>query len=121
MEISMIIELLDETNLPENFKYPTSLLKIITLGLVDVEPWYFLNKEQAIIRLNGLKERYPSRILIPFARRCDNDDIACFEPSKPDSVQIIHDFASPGWEQRKVYDDFWSWFRDAIEEMIDFS
>lgn len=40
-------------------------------------------------------------LVIPFARRDDNDDIACFEVGKGKSVQIIHDFASEGFEQRK--------------------
>ena len=64
--------------------------------------------------------RYPQRILIPFARRGDNDDVACFELNKGEEVQIIHDFASIGYEQRKTYKTFWDWFRDAIEEMIQF-
>ena len=61
---------------------------------------------------------YPQRKLIPFARRDDGDDIACFEVGKENRVQIIHDFASAGYEQRKEYECFWDWFRDAVEEMI---
>ena len=48
----------------------------------------------------------------------DNDDIACFEVEKGGKVQIIHDFASAGYEQRKEYDCFWDWFMDAVKEMI---
>lgn len=57
-------------------------------------------------------------LVIPFARRDDNDDIACFEVGKGKSVQIIHDFASEGFEQRKEQGCFWDWFRDAIDKMI---
>lgn len=43
---------------------------------------------------------HPNRCLIPFAKRDDNDDIACFELGKGESVIIIHDFASHGFEDR---------------------
>ncbi len=45
-------------------------------------------------------------------------DIACFEVGQDGRVFIIHDFASEGYEQRKIYVDFWEWFKDAIQEMI---
>ncbi|CUP87219.1 hypothetical protein BH721_03430 [Clostridium baratii] len=56
-----------------------------------------------------------------FAKRDDNDDIACFELDKGESVQIIHDFASIGYEQRKEYNDFWDWLEEAIKEMIEYN
>jgi len=37
-----------------------------------------------------------------------------------EKVQIIHNFASDGYEQRKKYDSFWDWFKEAIDEMIQF-
>ena len=51
---------------------------------------------------------------------CDNDDIACFEIGFNNEVKIIHDFASAGYEQKKKYQTFWDWFKDAIEEMIEY-
>jgi hypothetical protein len=33
---------------------------------------------------------------------------------------FVHDFASPGYEQRAELADFYSWFRQAIEDFIDF-
>lgn len=113
-------KLLDEAALPTGFRYPESFLRIVKLNLVDLDLWYVMDKEQMRCRYEGLKERYPNRALIPFARRDDNDDIACFELNKGEEVQIIHDFASQGYEQRKKYKMFWHWFRDAIEEMIEF-
>ena len=72
-----------------------------------------------IHRYEGMKIRYPNRQLIPFARRDDNDDIACFEVGYKDKVCIIHDFATSGYEQRKYYSNFWEWFLEAIDEMIE--
>jgi len=35
-------------------------------------------------------------------------------------VVKVHDFASPGWEQRARYPDFRTWFLQAIDEFLDF-
>lgn len=101
-----------------DFQYPNEFIKLKKLGLVDFEYWYFFNDETLQIRLKGLSERYPNRELVPFARRDDCDDIACFENGKGNSVQIIHDYSSEGYEQVKEYNDFWAWFKDAINEMM---
>ena len=53
---------------------------------MDLDLWYLMTKEQVEIRIKGLKDRYPQRKLIPFARRDDGDDIACFEVGKENRV-----------------------------------
>jgi hypothetical protein len=106
--------------LPVEFNFPMEFRKIIELNIVNIEPWYIMNAERIETRINGLKEKYPSRCLIPFAKRDDNDDVACFELGQDKKVFIVHDYASPGWEQHKIFEDFWSWFRKAIEDMIEF-
>lgn len=100
------------------FSYPESFIKIIELNLLNYEFWYIMSEEQAERRIRGLRERYPERFLVPFARRNDNDDIACFDVETNNEVHIIHDFASIGFEQREVYKDFWVWFEVAISELI---
>jgi len=100
------------------FKYPKEYQKLIALGLVNFEFWHLLRADEVHPRMQALHERYPQRQLIPFARRKDNDDLACFEVGKADRVQIIHDFSSPGFEQRGAYRSFWDWYRAANEEMI---
>lgn len=112
------MEIFNVQQMFEGYEYPREFLKIVELNLIDFDFWYVMPKEQLEIRIKGLKDRYPDRKLIPFARRDDCDDIACFEVGKENKVQIIHDFASAGYEQRKEYDCFWDWFKDAIEEMI---
>ncbi len=102
----------------ENFKFPQSYLKVIELNLIDYEYWYLMSKEQIISRKEGLDKRFPNRKLIPFARRDDNDDIACFEIGFNEKVFIVHDYASEGYERRQEFDDFWSWFISAIKELI---
>ena len=116
-EINMMIS---KENLPTDFEYPHEFQKIVELKIVTFNPWYLLEDDRAQRILEGLKRRYHSRVLIPFAKRDDNDDISCFEVGGSHSISIIHDFASAGFENRMTFDSFWDWFRFAIEEMINF-
>ncbi|MDE6657473.1 MAG: hypothetical protein K2J88_02685, partial [Oscillospiraceae bacterium] len=77
------------------------------------------NKIQVYNRRRELLIRYSNRNLIPFARRSDCDNIACFEVGAGEKVFIIHDFSSSGFEQESEFEDFKSWFLDAIAEMIE--
>jgi len=117
----MDIEILEDRLGINNFQYPDSFVKAVELNLLDFDLWYIMDEERILNRFKGLKGRYPNRKLIPFARRDDNDDIACFEVDKGERVQIIHDFASVGYEQRKEYNDFWAWLEEAIREMIEYN
>lgn len=112
------MELYDIKKIYSDFEYPAEFVKIAELNLADFDMWYLMDAKQVDKRIKGLQDRYPSRQLIPFARRDDCDDIACFEVGKGNRVQIVHDYASAGWERRKGYECFWDWFRCAIEEMI---
>ena len=101
-----------------NFSFPQSYLKIVDLGLVDLENWFLLSDELVKNRYIDLKSRYRKRNLIPFAGRYDSDDIACFETGFDDHVFIIHDFSDEGWERKQEFDSFWNWFLSAIKELI---
>lgn len=103
----------------KEFEYPDAYEKLLELKLFDFDVWYLIPQEQAERRLLALQERYPNRKLIPFARRDDNDDIACFEVGKENRVQIIHDFASLGFEQREELQDLWEWVENAVKEMVE--
>jgi len=85
-----------------------------------MEPWFVFDASEAIKKMNGLRERYPGRCLLPFAKREDNDDVACFDRAYPGKAMIAHDFASPGWEHHSTLDSFYAWVRKAVEDMIEF-
>jgi hypothetical protein len=115
--------LLTDSDLPDGFTYPKSFIRVAELGLIDLEPWAVLVGDSLFKKFNGLQSRYPDRKYVPFAQRVDNDDVACWD-SASDSmvVLIVHDFASPGWEQRRrpPFSDFNAWLRQAIEDLIEF-
>ncbi|WP_200799476.1 hypothetical protein [Williamsia sterculiae] len=114
--------LLDQRLLPKRFKYPPELLRLAELELLFFDPWDTMTGESLEVRMSGLADRYPDRNLVPFARREDNDDVACFEIlNDRQIVVLIHDFASPGWEGRREFDSFRERFHIAVEEMFDSS
>lgn len=115
--------LLTDADLPDGFNYPRSFIRVAELGLIDLEPWEVLVGDSLFKRFNGLKSRYPDRSYVPFAQRVDNDDVACWDSTSGSmEVLIVHDFASPGWEQRQrpPFADFNAWLRQAIEDLIEF-
>lgn len=114
------MKLLDDSELPNGMAHPGPLRRLVERGLIRLEPWWLLDAERARERMSGLAERYPGTCLVPFARREDNDDVACFERDSPGQVVIIHDYASSGWERREVLDDFYAWLRRAVDDMIEF-
>ncbi|MFF0358331.1 hypothetical protein ACFYRM_29345 [Nocardia sp. NPDC004970] len=115
-----MLELPDESELPDEFAYPSSFKGIIDRGLTDLEPWQILGGELLRIRNSGLQDHYPDQRYIPFAARGDCDDVACWVCPDNRRVLIVHDFASPGREARTEYPGLYGWFRQAIEDLIEF-
>lgn len=115
------VSLLLPEELPEGFVYPPEFLFLVDNRIVFFPPWQLLFGEWVKTRANGLSKRYPNRQLVPFARRFTSDDVACWEECDNESVVVVHDFASQGWEDRKErYPSFWNWYRAAVDEMIEF-
>lgn len=113
------IEPLQAEDVDVAIAYPEGLERVFRQGLIDLTPWHLLDRDAAKQRLHGLRARYSVKY-IPFARRQDNDDIACIDPTRPGHVAIVHDFASQGYERRRDFESFWDWFRVAVEDMITF-
>lgn len=114
-----VTELLPAEDLPEGFDYPPEFLRVVELGLTNLEPWWIFDGGLLQRRMAGLAQRYPKRRLVPFARREDNDDVACWDLDHGD-VQVVHDMAEPGWEQRQRYADFNAWLLQAVADLIEF-
>ena len=113
-------KLLTDNELPTWFSYPDSFKRIFKQGLLDFDPWIIMESEILRTRYEGLKKRYPTRELIPFARVDGNDDIACWEKNKNGKIIIIHDYASEGYENVREFDNFWDWLRSALESTIEY-
>lgn len=106
-----MVNLLDVNEKPSWVVYPQEYLEMVNSGKDEFLPWYLLNKDQLLIRFHGMQKRYPSRSLFPFARDDMSDDVACWEKGKPGKVILIHDFASPGYENKKEFENFEEWYK----------
>ena len=112
-------DLLSITDLPKGFEYPREFVRVVELGLTNLEPWWIIDGDLLRDRFLGLRKRYEKRSLVPFATRQDNDDVACWDIDTA-KVAIIHDFASPGFELRGEFPNFYAWLRQAVEDLIAF-
>jgi hypothetical protein len=113
------LELLNSNELPEWFEYPPVFVTIVNQGLIDFHPWHMLHREKAILRLNGLGQRFPELEILPFAIRTDSDFVACFERGHGNGVTVLKDFAQPRTSIRR-FASFHEWVRSAIEDMLSF-
>lgn len=114
------ILLLPDKSLPKGFKFPAEFLFLVDCRIVYFPPWQLLSEKWTQFHYDGLRGRYPKRRLVPFARRLSSDDIACWEDGNNQQVVVVHDHASAGWEDRgERYPSFWSWFKSAVDEMIE--
>ena len=111
-----IINILPIGSCPNWVNYPDGYTKLVTNGREEFLPWYLTDGEDTKWRLIGLKKRYPTRDIFPFARRDYTDDIACWEKGQGEKVFIIHDFASSGFEQREIFNNFDAWYQWALQQ-----
>lgn len=105
-----MLNLLEENEKPSWVTYPKEYLELVASGKEEFLPWYLMDRDQLLIRYKGMQKRYPSRSLFPFARDDQSDDVACWEEGKPGKVILIHDFASPGYENKKEFENFEEWY-----------
>lgn len=109
-----MINTLDAKEKPGWVEFPLVYLDLVINGNDEFLPWYLMDKEQLLIRYQGLQKRYPERNLFPFARDDNSDDVACWEKGKPGKVVLIHDFASAGYENKKEFGSFEEWYKYVI-------
>ena len=113
-------DLLDQDELPDWFAYPEEFLQMINSAEIDLGPWQLLLGKWLRVRHEGLTKRFPARGLVPFARRLDNDDVACWDRDKPGKVCVVHDFSAPGWEERTEHSSFQEWYQSAKRDAADY-
>ena len=81
--------------------------------------WMFQNKDLAIYWNDTLRDQFPKRKLVPFAKHGASDDIACFDGadiSGNPKVLIIHAFCEPGWELRGEASNLSEWLVKIEDE-----
>lgn len=103
-----------------NSNYPQELERLVALRLINFDLWYLISRERAMEILKQLKMECDIKDFVPFARRGDNEDVACFGIGNDRRVIVYKQSDNLGYRPRQVFDSVWDWFRDAIEIMIAF-
>lgn len=123
----MVIEkyLFEKNSHVSKFKFPQSYLDLMTIGLPDIAPWWWLATHEDSLTYweETLRNQFPSRSLIPFAKDGSSDDVACFDnssSSKNPKILTIHAFCSPGWELRGEVRSFSEWLQKKEIEAVNF-
>jgi hypothetical protein len=85
------------------------------------EPWYFCAMEEIEPlhqRWEGFKAEFN---FIPFARRQDCDELACFKLKGADfvGISVIHYGLGPplSWKIHEEYKTFWAWFCGIVKDV----
>jgi hypothetical protein len=109
-------------NLPS---FPVGYSWLIQHGLVgfdaftQLQPWYFISLDQCF----WATERWPGVIdarLFVFARRQDNDDLACFsvdERGVANQVFLIRGWTNAGFEIIRAFPDIWTWLKGVVDDI----
>lgn len=109
-----------------HFEYPSSFLEMIAEDVIcDLDPWWFLCEFEGVSDqwLKEIRNQYPLRSLVPFAKVSYSDDVACFDgvdTSGDPKVYYVHAFASPGWEDKGYVANFDAWLKNAREESVQY-
>jgi hypothetical protein len=112
---------------PVDFRFPEYYLTLLDAGLPEIDPWWWLVEAQAqSLSLaefwsKTLREQFPYRNLVPFAKNEGSDDVVCFDGSDTSGdpkIYLIHGFCSPGYELRDEFANFRQWFEFKLQEAI---
>jgi hypothetical protein len=119
--------LAEEGKTPPGFILPRHYVALLANEpLPDLEPWWLLAEQPniALFWWTTLKAQYPTRSLVPFAKRDDlGDELAAFDGSDLSGdprVFYVHAYTTPGWERRGDDANFLAWLENARREALEF-
>ncbi|MBD7995258.1 hypothetical protein H9639_08115 [Arthrobacter sp. Sa2CUA1] len=102
---------------------PALYAHMIECGIIDLDPWAVLRGEMQLRRAQHIEQVFPGWGVIPFARRTDNDDVACWTGSKVvviDYWDLIWDENGPRRLVAREYSSMEEWFLAAARDFIEF-
>lgn len=102
---------------------PALYAHMIECGIIDLDPWALLRGDKQLRRAQHIEQVFPGWEVIPFARRTDNDDVACWTGSKVvviDDWDLIWDENGPRRLVAREYGSMEEWFLAAARDFIEF-
>jgi hypothetical protein len=108
-----------------DFETPLGYFWLLERGLIGFEmnsqfqPWHYLPARHVF----ELTDRWPlgpsRKRLVAFAKRQDNDDLACFEVEAGVArrVLVVHGWTDSGYDVEAELNGFWEWLKLAVDDM----
>jgi hypothetical protein len=87
----------------------------------QIQPWYFTTEKESF----WATDRWPNltdKRLYVFARRQDNDCLACFsmtDNQEDIKIVLIQGWTAQGYTIVKEYSNFWAWFKSVIDDIAE--
>src|SRR5690349_14855073 len=115
--------MIEDKDIPQDvlkcgFQMPKEYYHVFKRGMTNLDPWYFIEGNELRKLYEGINLMYSNRLVFPFARRRDTDDVACFvvRGEYPQGqVLIVHIGANPGWEVDVHSESFQEWYKVAVD------
>lgn len=85
----------------------------------QLQPWLYLKNDECFFA-NIKWKNVTESCLFAFAKRQDNDELACFKVNEDGNVEgvvLINGWSSNGFDIIKEYSDFWAWFHQVIDDV----
>ncbi|MFD1246034.1 hypothetical protein [Paralysiella testudinis] len=91
-------------------------------AFTQLQPWYFVSSEEIFWATESWPDIVNEKLLV-FARRQDNDDLACFsvKDDKVVGIFLIQGWINNGFEVIKKFEDFWEWAKFVIDDIAEWS
>ena len=83
----------------------------------SIAPWEILDDAGIASRTAAVRERHPLRNLTAFARRVDQDTLACFDKGddgKSKAIVVLRHLDDAAQTKEQRYPGFSAWFDDAL-------
>ncbi|MCC6572439.1 MAG: hypothetical protein IT462_01495 [Planctomycetes bacterium] len=86
-----------------------------------LSPWYLLASEDLFSPTDQWPDIPAAGKLMAFARRQDNDDVACFEINSGavTAIALIHGWTPEGYDVRDSYKSIWEWLKAVIDDVAE--
>lgn len=109
-----------------DFTLPPGYQWLLKKGIIayyssPLYPWYYLSKQDVFNVTDKWPQGSYEGCLIAFARRYDNDDIACFSVKSQavECVVVINGWTSSGYDVIASYNTFWEWLKSVIDDIAE--
>lgn len=108
-----------EIHFPIGYRWLNKKNIIGTNEFSQLEPWFYLDKDKCFL----VNEKWPGIInyrLFAFAKRQDNDEIACFKINDAglcEGVCLINGWTPGGFDIIKYYPSFWDWVHLVVQDI----